>query len=525
MNYLDRMIPRPPSSTSARTSADEEVLKARSGSLAFTRYTFPAYEANWHHERLCVALDKWAEGLIRRLMIFMPPRRGKSELVSRRLPAYILGKYPDMEIAAASYAADLARSLNRDTQRIIDSDEYRRLFPKTRLYGSNVRATSEGAYLRNSDEFEIVGHRGRYKCAGVGGGLTGRGFSRGIIDDPFKDRKEADSQVIRQAVWDWYTNVFYTRQAPGAAILLTMTRWHEDDLAGRLLDEMKAGGEQWEIISFPEVRETEEDPRDPRAVGEVLWPGRYTVADAESTKRAVGTRTWAALYQQRPTPGEGGKLKRHWWRYWKPKGTQFPPVTVKLDDGTLVLIEAIDLPDEFDEIIQSWDMAFKDEKASRSGNPDFVAGGVWGREQANKFLLDQVCDRMNFPQTCAAVALMTKKWPKARAKLVEDKANGPAVIATLGNKISGLIAVDPEGGKISRVNAVSPQIESGNVYLPHPMLFPWVSGFIEECAVFPNGAFDDQVDQMSQALLRLEEDEGDYLVGPGSTTGKSKWDR
>jgi len=167
-------------------------------------------------------------------------------------------------------------------------------------------------------------------------------------------------------------------------------------------------------------------------------------------------------------------LKRNWWQYYR------------------------QTPDRFDEVIQSWDMAFKDTKTA-----DFVVGQVWGRKGADKYLLDQVRDRMDFPATVQAVRSLSAKWPQARNKLVEDKANGPAVIATLKNEIPGLIAVNPEGGKVVRAQAASPDIEAGNVYLPDPSVAPWVHDFIEECAAFPNGANDDQVDAMTQALIRF----------------------
>jgi predicted phage terminase large subunit-like protein len=211
-------------------------------------------------------------------------------------------------------------------------------------------------------------------------------------------------------------------------------------------------------------------------------------------KRSMGSYAAAGQLQQRPAPAEGGILKRHWWRYWKPAGTSLPPVSVRLLDGQLQLIPAVDLPDSFDEEMQSWDMAFKDVDSS-----DFVVGQVWAKQRADRFLLDLVKDRLDFPKTLDAVRTMTSRWPRTHA---EDKANGSAVIAMLKHEIPGLIPVQPEGGKEARASAVSPQIESGNVYLPHPSLAPWVNGFIDECASFPNAAHDDQVDSMSQALLR-----------------------
>jgi hypothetical protein len=206
----------------AMPQATPAEIAARLHLLDFTTYTYPAYEVNWHHQLICSLLDDFATKSDQRLMVFAQPRSGKSELVSRRLPAYILGRDPDAWIIAASYGAELARSMNRDVQRIMDGDEYRRLFPATQLWGKNVRSMADGSYLRNSDMFEVVGRRGFYLGVGVGGSLTGRGAKYMILDDPVKNRKEANSPTYRQAVWEWYTSTFYTRLAPGGNILLIL---------------------------------------------------------------------------------------------------------------------------------------------------------------------------------------------------------------------------------------------------------------------------------------------------------------
>jgi predicted phage terminase large subunit-like protein len=191
-------------------------------------------------------------------------------------------------------------------------------------------------------------------------------------------------------------------------------------------------------------------------------------------------------------------LKRYWWKYWKPAGVDLPPVTVRGENGEFVNVDAIVLPNTFDRIMQSWDMSFKD-----SAGTDFVAGGVWASKWADIFYLDQVYERMDFVKTINALISVTKKWPNAATKLVEDKANGPAVISMLRHRVGGLLPVQPEGSKQARASAVSPLIEAGNVYLPHPMIAPWVNEFIEQCAAFPNVTHDDLVDQMSQALKRF----------------------
>lgn len=199
--------------------ADIRKALARSCLAAFVRYTMPGYKMGWVHEEICSELDAFLADVVAgrspRLMLTMPPRHGKSELASRRFPAYALGRYPDLSIISTSYAADLSSRMNRDVQRVIDSPEYRELFPGTALYGKNTRTIGDGSYLRNSDIFEVVGHAGCYRSAGVGGGITGMGGHIVIVDDPFKDRASADSPTIRQNVWDWYTSTLYTRLAPG----------------------------------------------------------------------------------------------------------------------------------------------------------------------------------------------------------------------------------------------------------------------------------------------------------------------
>ena len=405
-------------------------------------------------------------------MFFLPPRIGKSELVSRRFPAYVFGREPDMNIIATSYSDKLAGRNNRDVQRIIDLNAYRELFPDTQLFGKNIRTLADNTYLRNSEIFEIVDNEGVYVAAGVGCGISGMGGDILIIDDPIKDAEQAESPTYRDNVWDWYLSTAYTRVEAGGGVLLCMTRWQEDDLAGRLQEAAKSGGDEWDIVSYPAIAEHDEEHR---KAGEALHEERWSLERLEKIKGALaGGRYWVSLYQQRPSPEEGGIIKRDWWKIYRKA------------------------PNRFDEIIQSWDCAFKDLKTS-----DFVVGQVWGRIGADKYLLDQVRGKMTFTETLMSVRAVTAKHPKAKAKLVEDKANGTAVMDTLKHEIPGIIAVEPQGGKIARAQAVTPDIEAGNVYLPDPTIAPWIGDFIEECAAFPNGANDDQVDAMSQALARL----------------------
>ena len=274
----------------------------------FTLYTYPTYLMGWFHKEVCEALDKFLEDVLAkkspRLILTAPPRHGKSELVSRRFPAFAFGRCPDLQIIATSYGADLAQRFNRDVQRIIDDDTYRTLFPETTLNGRNVRTDSRNAFIRTSDLFEIVNHKGAYRSCGVGGGITGTGADILIIDDPIKDRAEANSPTVRANVYDWYTSTAYTRLSPGGGVIVMNTRWHEADLTGQLLSKMQSEeGDTWQIINYPAIAEHDEPHR---KTGEPLHAERYPLEALERIRAAVGERDWAALYQQHPVPDGGG---------------------------------------------------------------------------------------------------------------------------------------------------------------------------------------------------------------------------
>jgi predicted phage terminase large subunit-like protein len=229
-----------------------------------------------------------------------------------------------------------------------------------------------------------------------------------------------------------------------------------------------------------------------------LWPDKVTQADLESLKTTLGAYRYAGQYQQRPAPAGGGMLKPHWWKYWQPRGTNLGPVSVKMPDGSIEQRMPVNLPDRFDVVLQSWDMSFKDTQRA-----DFVAGLVLAASGADRYILDTEHARMDLPETLMAVRRLSARWPNAQMKLVEDKANGPAVIQSLRHEIGGFIEVTPEGGKASRAAAAAPMLEAGNWYLPHPRLFDWVKPFIHELGTFPAGAFDDWVDAWSQGAKRV----------------------
>lgn len=441
---------------------EQRRTNARLSMIEFTRFTFPTFRENWHHTTICSYLDRLVSGDIKRLMIFAPPRHTKSELVSRRLPAFALGRNPDEQIISCSYSDDLASRMNRDVQRIIDSEQYEELFPDSRLFGKNIRAVGNGSWLRNSDIFEIVGRRGVYRSAGIGGGITGMGATLGIIDDPIKNQKEAQSLTIRQAHWEWYTTTFATRLQKDARVLLTLTRWHEDDLAGRLLDLAAKDGTQWTVLVLPAVAEGNLVEADPRQAGELLWPSEFGAVHMREQRTNLGEMMFSAVFQQRPAPAEGHLVKREWWRYYDR------------------------VPDDLEKVIMSWDLTFTDGEKS-----DMVAAVVLGKKGADVYVLDLINDKLSFTRTLAAITTLAEKWPKATAKYVEKAANGFATLDYLKSKVPGLIGVTPRGSKEDRVSAISPRIEAGNIHLPSKDAAPWADLIVEQFAAFPNVKHDD----------------------------------
>lgn len=425
------------------------------------------------------ALVKAATTPDARLIISMPPQEGKSQRASRRFPLWVLTQRPDTRVAIASYQDGVARRWGRAIR-----DDITTHGP---ALGLRVRDD-----LSAQHEWQLDSHDGGVYTTGIGGALTGRPVDLLIIDDPVKGRKDADSQVMRDDAWDWWTDTASTRLAPGAPVILILTRWHEDDLAGRLL--AAEDGHLWDVINIPaqadhDPNKGQTDPLD-RQVGEFMRSARgRTLAQWAAIKVRSGARTWASLYQGRPSPEAGDLFHReHWRRYDQ-------PLWIVRDDGARIVPG---LERENAELLQSWDMTFKD-----TAGTDYVVGQVWLRRGADCYLLDQVRDRLSFTATCQAFRALSARWPQALLKLVEDKANGPAVISALGRTVAGIVPEEPHGSKYARASAVSPIVEARNVWLPASEVAPWSDDLIEEAAAFPNGAHDDQVDALSQALTRL----------------------
>lgn len=281
----------------------------------FLPYINPKYEMKWFHREIADAVQMVFEGLEKKIMISLPPQHGKSEIVSRDAPAWGLGIDPDLKIVLSSYSATLAGGFNRAVQRIMGSEEYKQLFPETFL--NDERLAKYRGYICNAEMFEVVNHTGFLKTVGVGGSLTGTPADIAIIDDPVKDAMEANSPVSRENVWDWYTTVLSTRLNNDSRQLLIMTRWHEDDLAGRILN--SPDGKNWKVINIPAVCVKEDDGEfhSGRQVGEALWPERHSI-EKLNVEREKDPNGFNCLYQGDPASAEG-RLYHEFKTYVDPK--------------------------------------------------------------------------------------------------------------------------------------------------------------------------------------------------------------
>lgn len=464
----------------SQQDAARELLRrrrARANLVDFARYTNRSYIPADHHFQICEKLEAVANGDIKRLMIFMPPRHGKSELASRRFPAWFLGRFPERSIIAASYNSELAGDFGRDVRNIVDSNEYKKLF--------NVRLASDskaaGRWHTDQD--------GGYVAAGVGTAITGRGAHVLLVDDPFKDRESADSEIMREKTYKWFLSTAYTRLEGSiteddpdplwrefkeeiktgeakpfeGAIIIIQTRWHESDLAGRLLEDMKNGADQYEVLSLPAINEN----------GQALWPAKYPIERLNDIKKAlsqVSERDWQSLYQQDPKPDDGTFFKREWFHRFnlgeEPKVNKY----------------------------QSSDFAVTD------GDGDFTELGIIG-----------LCGNMDiwpldwwYGQTTSDV------W--VDQMLEQIKANNP--LATFGE--TGVIrrAVEPLIKAMSKQKRVYPRCEwitrtgdkaamarafqgmaaAGKVHIPR---CDWGDRLLNQLVAFPAGTFDDAVDVMA----------------------------
>jgi len=472
----------PQAEVSPQEAASELIRrrKARRRLLNFTIYTFPRYVADPVHELIASTLDRVVAGDERRLMIFAPPQHGKSELVSVRLPAFWLGKRPDDPIILTSYAAALAENKSRQARNLVESEEYQRLF----MVGTPRDS-------RAVNEWSIAGRRGRLLAAGVGGPITGHGAQLGIIDDPFENWEQAQSQTYRDRVWDWYRSTFRTRIWETGAIVLVMTRWHEDDLAGRLLGEQ---GNQWTMVRLPALAESQtlRDERarrlgqragqpDPvgRKPGEPLAPHRFSAAALAAIRTDVGSLVWSAEYDGDPRAAEGNRFKREWFRI-------------------------VDAAPAQAERVRYWD------KAATQDGGKYSAGVLMAKAGGEIFIEDMARGQWSTGNR-RKVMLQTAQFDQARygrgVRIGIEQEPGSSGKDSVDDEIkmlAGFIveADRPTGDKDVRLEPFAAQAEAGNVKLVRGA---WNQAYIEELCAIPNGAFRDQSDASSGAYNRLNQ--------------------
>ena len=438
---------------------------------AYISFTTPGYVESQFSRMVCQALDKFIEDMqkgIRPILILQaPPQHGKSEIVSRKLPPFLLGRFPNWRIAAASYSSTLADSMSLDVRRNLIAPEHLRLFPSP-----NVK---QKYTVDRNGEFSSPGGTGGYIGDGIGGGFTGKSADIFIIDDPIKNAQEALSPTTKTSHWNWYQSTCKTRMSANSGQIIMATSWAEDDLPASIAAQHK-GDPRLTILRFPAINEPTESGYNPQLPRGPLVPELHPLGQLLELKAELSDYWWSAIYQQSPKSIGGNVFKESGLRYYLPK----------------------DLPAKFDKVIASWDCTFKD-----TDGTDYVVGQVWGKHGSNSYLLAQVRARMSFTKTVKEVVALRTAWPRTREILIEDKANGPAVIDTLKAKVPGIIPIEPDGSKLARAHAVTSYWEAGNVWLPHSDLFPWVKELVAELTTFPAAANDDQVDALTQALRRL----------------------
>ncbi len=449
-------------------SLEASIRRERAGEsfLEFSAGVWPAFIEGAHHRSMAKAFERVASGDLKRLMINMPPRMGKSQLTSWLLPAWIMGRSPDKKIIMASHTAELAVRFGRMVRNLIGSDEYLQLFPDVSLTADSKAA----------GRFDVSGG-GEYFSVGVGGAVTGRGADLLVIDDPHSEQQgqQADPKVFDNT-YEWFTSGPRQRLQPGGAIIIVMTRWSQKDLCGQIMRDSitREGSDEWEVIELPAILPS----------GNSLWPDYWPLDELEKIRATLPVSKWEAQYQQQPTSEESAIIKRSWWREWEER--EPPPVSF---------------------IIQSWDTAFlKHERA------DYSACTTWGvfytdNEDGVKMphimLLDALQERLEFPELKVRAQELYMEW-RPDACIVEAKAAGAPLIFELRRIGLPVTEYTPTRGndKVSRVNAVADFFASGVVWAPKTR---WAEEVIEQFAAFPVGDHDDLVDSSTQALLRFRQ--------------------
>ena len=440
--------------------------QVKSDFLSFVKHVWPEFIEGSHHKIIAEKFNKIAEGKIKRMIINMPPRHTKSEFASNMLPAWMIGRKPDLKIIQTTHTTELAVRFGRKAKTLIDSQEYQEIF-KTRL-----REDSQAAGKWETEQ------GGEYYAAGVGSAITGRGADLLIIDDPHSEQDAMNADALEKA-YEWYTSGPRQRLQPGGTIILVMTRWSLKDLTAKLLNAQKeVKSDQWEIIEFPAIMPS----------GEPVWPEYWKLDELEKVQASLSIPKWNAQWMQNPTSEAGAIIKKEWWRVWE--GDEIPPLK---------------------HVIQSYDTAFLKKQTA-----DYSAITTWGvfypseDEPANLILLDSMKGRFEFPELRREALQQYDYW-KPETVVIESKASGLPLTAELRQMGIPVVNFTPSKGndKHARVNSVAPLFESGVIWAPEKKFAEEV---IEECAAFPYGDHDDLVDSMTQAVMRFRQ--GGFVMHP-----------
>lgn len=428
-------------------------------------------------------LAQVATGGIKRLLITMPPRHGKSLLTSEMFPAWYLGTFPDRRIILASYEADFAATWGRKARTILEEHG--------QLFGVQVDKRSSAA-----DRWDIEGRRGGMVTAGVAGPITGKGADVLLVDDPVKNSEEANSYTIRQKNWDWYQSTAYTRLEPNGAVILIQTRWHGDDLAGRVLKEGEREGEKWDILDLPALARVG-DPLD-RDPGAALWPERFDVRRLREIRKAIGEYFWAALYQQRPTEDEGGRVKRDHLRYWTFTGDMYK--LLRPDGSALRIVEwqkcqrftTVDCAGSSDDV----------GKEKRGKPASYSVISTWDHDRAGGALIlrDQKRGRWEFPELCNKIREAYKEHHPAWVG-VENEKTGLAALQTLRDLPCRPLSHEGKD-KLTRAATLLNELSQGRVYLARDAA--WRDDLEAELLAW-TGHPDEQADQIDAAAYAARE--------------------
>ncbi|MDB4410999.1 phage terminase large subunit [bacterium] len=442
-----------------KLSEKEKQVKVQDDFLTFVKHVWPEFIEGKHHKKIADKFNKLAKGEIKRLIINMPPRHTKSEFASFLLPAWMVGRKPDLKIIQSTHTTELAIRFGRKAKTLIDSPEYQQMFKTT------LREDSQAAGKWETSQ------GGEYYAAGVGSAITGRGADLLIIDDPHSEQ-DALNMASMERAYEWYTSGPRQRLQPGGAIVVVMTRWNMKDLTGMLLKSQKElKADKWHLIEFPAILPS----------GKPVWPEYWKKDELEGVKASISIGKWNAQWMQNPTAEEGSLIKREWWKVWE-KDTM-PPL---------------------EHVIQSYDTAFLKKESA-----DYSAITTWGVFRPNEdsppnlILLDAVKDRLEFPELRKKAMEQYKYW-NPETVIIESKASGLPLTYELRKMGIPVINFTPSRGndKHARVNACAPIFESGQIWAPD---MKFAEEVVEECASFPYGDHDDLVDSTTQAVMRFRQ--------------------